>query len=140
MSENLKDEAIEQLRYLQSIYAQEYENISKELANYNVVYEATKRNIEVLDNLNMLENGNILLNLESGTYIKAKINEIKEVMVYVGSGYLVEKSVDEAKEYLKDGQKREEELIAELQKQKEYVEKELIDIAFEIEKTGNANV
>ncbi len=140
MAENLKDETIEQLRYLQSIYAQEYENISKELANYNVVYEATKRNIEVLDNLPMLENGSILLNLESGTYIKAKINEIKEVMVYVGSGYLVEKSVDEAKEYLKDGQKKEEELIAELQKQKEYVEKELIDIAFEIEKTGNANV
>ncbi|MGC8662697.1 MAG: prefoldin subunit alpha [Candidatus Micrarchaeia archaeon] len=140
MEEKQYEESIRQLEYLHNIYVQEYNNILKELSNYNMVYEATKRNRDVLDNLGIIENGSILLNLESGTYIKAKIGEIKEVMVYIGSNYLVEKNVEEAKEYLKMGQKKEEELIAELQKQKEEIESNLIDIEYELGKYGNENV
>lgn len=140
MVENFDEESLEQLRYLQSLYAEEYENLLREISNYTLVYNATKRNVEVLENLNLFENGNILLNLEGGTYIAAKVSKIDKVLVYVGSNYLVEKSADEAKEFLKNNQQREEEILKELNEQKGKLEKELLDIAFEIEKSGSGNV
>jgi len=135
-----REEVIEQLRYLQSLYTQEYEAILSEISNYSLIYNATKRNIEVLENLGMLENGKILLNLEGGTYIEARLNKIERALVYVGSGYLVEKGLEEAKAFLSENRQREEQLMNELTKQKESIEKSLIDITFELEKIGNADV
>ena len=140
MEANNKEEVIEQLRYLQSLYIQEYENLLNEITNYNLVYNATQRNIDVLENLGMLESSNILLNLEGGTYIEAKLNKVDKALVYVGSGYLIEKSIDEAKAFLKQNKQKGEELIKELNKRKEEIEKNLIDVAFELEKIGNSNV
>jgi len=57
---------------------QEYENLLSEITNYNLVYNATQRNIDVLENLGMLESSNILLNLEGGTYIEAKLNKVEK--------------------------------------------------------------
>ncbi|MGC8776683.1 MAG: prefoldin subunit alpha [Candidatus Micrarchaeia archaeon] len=133
-------EVVEQLRYLQSLYLESYENLLREISNYNIIYEATKRNLEVLSNLSMIENNKILLNLEGGTYIEAMVEGVSKVLAYVGSNYLVEKSVEEAKDFLEENKKREERLLAELNKQKEAIEKELVEVGIELEKAGNANV
>jgi prefoldin alpha subunit len=140
MEEKNKDEAIEQLQYLQTIYAQEYDNLLREITNYNAVYNATRRNLEVLNNIDSLQNNKVLVNLEGGTYIDANIGKIEKIMVYVGSNYIVEKSIEEAKLFLEESKKRQEEIINELNKQKQDIEKALIDIGIEIEKIGNANV
>ncbi len=140
MEEKNKDEAIEQLQYLQTIYAQEYDNLLREITNYNAVYNATRRNLEVLNNIDSLQNNKVLVNLEGGTYIDANIGKIEKIMVYVGSNYIVEKSIEEAKLFLEESKKRQEEIINELNKQKQDVEKALIDIGIEMEKIGNANV
>jgi prefoldin alpha subunit len=133
-------EVVEQLRYLQGLYLESYENLLREISNYNIIYEATKRNLEVLSNLSMIENNKILLNLEGGTYIEAMVEGVSKVLAYVGSNYLVEKSVEEAKDFLEENKKREERLLAELNKQKEAIEKELVEVGIELEKAGNANV
>ncbi|MGB9732333.1 MAG: prefoldin subunit alpha [Candidatus Micrarchaeales archaeon] len=133
-------EVVEQLRYLQGLYLESYENLLREISNYNIIYEATKRNLEVLSNLSMIENNKILLNLEGGTYIEAMVGGVSKVLAYVGSNYLVEKSVEEAKDFLEENKKREERLLAELNKQKEAIEKELVEVGIELEKAGNANV
>ena len=140
MEEKNKDEAIEQLQYLPTIYAQEYDNLLREITNYNAVYNATRRNLEVLNNIDSLQNNKVLVNLEGGTYIDANIGKIEKIMVYVGSNYIVEKSIEEAKLFLEESKKRQEEIINELNKQKQDVEKALIDIGIEMEKIGNANV
>ncbi|MGC8888812.1 MAG: prefoldin subunit alpha, partial [Candidatus Micrarchaeia archaeon] len=129
-------EVVEQLRYLQSLYLESYENLLREISNYNIIYEATKRNLEVLSNLSMIENNKILLNLEGGTYIEAMVEGVSKVLAYVGSNYLVEKSVEEAKDFLEENKKREERLLAELNKQKEAIEKELVEVGIELEKAG----
>jgi prefoldin alpha subunit len=132
MEENT-NEAVNQLRYLQSIYTQEYEAVLNDLSNYTLAYNAIERNIEVLEKLNILEGANVLLNLEAGTYVEAKVSNIKNAMTYVGSGYLVEKSVEDAKEFLSSSAKRQEGLLKQIAEQKNKIEKELINIAFELE-------
>ncbi|MGC9205382.1 MAG: hypothetical protein ACP5FN_03885, partial [Candidatus Micrarchaeia archaeon] len=88
--ENNETDAVEQLRYLQSIYTQEYEAVLNDLSNYTLAYNAIERNIEVLEKINMFDGANILLNLEAGTYAEVKVGSIKKIIAYVGSGYLVE--------------------------------------------------
>jgi len=135
MEENT-NEAVNQLRYLQSIYTQEYEAVLNDLSSYTLAYNAIERNIEVLEKLNILEGANVLLNLEAGTYVEAKVSNIKNAMTYVGSGYLVEKSVEDAKEFLSSSAKRQEVLLKQIAEQKNKIEKELINIAFELESIG----
>jgi|GEM_PF-1123101 prefoldin alpha subunit len=126
----------ERLRYLQSIYAQDYEEILNTLSSYTAVSEAAARNIEVLGKLDDIKDRKILLHLESGTYVEVKIADSTKVLTYVGAGYLVEKSVADAKAFLEENAKNGNAFIAHLNSEKEKLEGALLDIAYRLESMG----
>src|SRR5271154_4969880 len=135
MPDNQKFDAKEimmQLRYLQNIYGQQYEAIENDVATYTIANTSLQRNIDLLQNAASLENSNIIISGEGGAYVPAKISKMDKVMTYVGAGYLVEKSITEASEFLRANQKKSEEFLNRLMSDKQRIERELMDISFKM--------
>ncbi len=128
-----KQDALEQLRYLQEVYAREYQTLLNEISNYLLVSNSFERNREILNNADKFKNSSILLNIEAGTFVKVNANDFKSVLVQVGAGYLVEKNVEEAKEFVGKNSERLQANLKQLGVQKQKVEKELLDLSYKIE-------
>ncbi len=126
------DEVLAQLRYLQTIYTQQYDVLANEMATFSLALGALQRNIEMLEKKAVLENSNVLMSGEGGAYIKAKIEKMEKALVYVGGGYLVEKDTEEAKQFLKDNYKKQEDTLKKLSTERTRIEKELVDIAYKL--------
>lgn len=121
-----------QLRYLQSVYSQQYELLENEIATFTIAMGSVQKNLETLESRERLSNSTILISGEGGAYIEAGIKSLEKALVYVGAGYLVEKKVDEAKEYLKGNSKKQEETIRKLNAERQKIEKELMDISYRL--------
>ncbi len=124
------EEALAQLQYLEQIYAQQYEILNEQITTYTLAHEAVKRNIELLERSSQIQDSNVLLNTEGGTYVEAHIGKISTIMTYVGAGYMVDKSIEDAKAFLEDNEKNGQALLDRLVADKQKVEKELIDISY----------
>lgn len=126
------NEILMQLRYLQSLYGQQYENLENNIATYTLTNTSLMRNIELLEKSKSVENSSIMISGEGGAYIPAKISKVDKVMTYIGGGYMVDKSIDEALEFLRANSKKGEEILNKMLAEKKRVESELMDIEYKI--------
>lgn len=129
-SEQNYEEAMAQLQYLNNVYTQRYEILSDQIGNYSVAHDAIARNLIVVEKSQNLEDSNILVNCEGGTYLEAKVGKVHTVMTYVGAGYIVDKSIAEAKEFLTTNMKSGEAVINKLLAERQKVEKDLLDLSY----------
>lgn len=125
-----------QLRYLQNIYTQQYDALVNEMATFSIAMGGMQRNIEMLERKDGIKNSNILISGEGGAYLEAKLGKMEKAVVYVGAGYLVEKEVEGAKQFLKDNYKKQEETMRKLSAERARMEKELVDIAYKLSMMG----
>ncbi len=130
ISEQELQEATAQLQYLQGVYSQRYEILNEQMAAYTMARDAVARSLELLSKAESLGNSSILVNAEGGAYIEAGIKAIDRVVTYVGAGYLVEKTVPEAKAFLEVAAKNSDGTISRLAKERQKVEKELFEISY----------
>lgn len=128
---NLNDMYL-QLRYLQNIYARQFEMLENEIATYTLTVGAVQRNMQVFDNIKKVESSKMLVSGEGGTYIEAEIKKVSKALTYVGAGYLVEKTLEGAKAFLKDNEKKQQDALKKLVAEKEKIEKELIGINYKL--------
>ena len=126
------DELLMQLRYLQNLYMQQYENLENSIATYTMTNTSLLRNMELLEKSKSVEGSCILISGEGGAYVPAKIEKIDKIMTYVGGGYMIEKSVGEAIEFLKSNSKKGEEMLNRMLSDKKRLESELVDIEYRI--------
>lgn len=126
------DEELNQLKYLYNVYTQEYESIREEMNSYMMVSTAFARNMEALEKIKTMENTGILVGLDGGTFLEVQSRGIKSVITNVGGGYLVEKSVEQAKEFVAKNSERLQSSISQLMAQKQRLEKEIIDMSYRI--------
>ncbi|MEM3839170.1 MAG: prefoldin subunit alpha [Candidatus Micrarchaeaceae archaeon] len=132
LSQEDMEEAIAQLQYLQSVYSQRFDILNEQIGAYNLARDASLRGIEFLRRSKSLEGSGILVSTEGGTYVEASLGKIDRVMTYVGAGYLVEKSAEQAKEYLEKALKNSDVAISRLTGELQKVEKELFDISYKM--------
>lgn len=125
-------ELYSQLRYLQNLYSQQYEFVEDNLATYSIANNTIKKNLELLDNAASAKGSKILVNPEGGIYFEASVKEMNKIITYVGAGYLAEKSIDQAKEFLTENQKKGEEVLKKLISDKQKLENELLDINYKL--------
>ena len=125
-------EIMMQLRYLQNIYSQQYEAIENDIATYTIANTSLRRNLDLIERAGSVQNSNIIISGEGGAYIPAKIAKVDKVMTYVGAGYMVEKSVSDAAEFLKGNLNSSETFLNKLVADKQKIERELIDISFKM--------
>ncbi|MDE1856297.1 MAG: prefoldin subunit alpha [Candidatus Micrarchaeota archaeon] len=127
-----RQEELNQLQYLYNVYAREYESLGSEIANYMNLGAAMERNIEALEKMGTVENSNVLLGLEGGTFIEASMKKGTNVIANVGAGFLVEMDRERAKKFVSDNSGKVEESVKELMLQRQKIEKEISDLANKI--------
>ena len=128
-----KQENFDQLRYLHDVYAREYETLLGEIQNYVMISSSFGRSKEVLSKVDSFNDSNLLLSIEAGAFVRVNAKDFKSLIVQVGYGYLVEKNIDEAKEYISKNAEKVENNLKQLVQQRVAVEKELIDITYKLE-------
>ncbi len=124
--------SLEQLKYMQGVYGQEYEALAANINSYVSLSAMMSRNIEFIENVERVKGSNMLLNLEAGTYIEVKASNTDKVFTYVGFGYVVEKSKDEARAFLEENKKKTDEIVKKLAADREKIETELMNIELKL--------
>ncbi|XP_005986188.1 prefoldin subunit 5 [Latimeria chalumnae] len=99
---NISELALPQLEVLKSQLDQEVEFLTSSIAQLKVVqtkYVEAKECLNVLNKEN--EGKDLLVPLTSSMYVPGKLNDVHHVLIDVGTGYYVEKSVDEATDFFR---------------------------------------
>ncbi|MEM0201310.1 MAG: prefoldin subunit alpha [Candidatus Micrarchaeaceae archaeon] len=126
-------EAINQLRYLQNVYSQQYELLENQISTYTISIDAILKGVEALEKITISEKNKTLINTGPGVYMEGEITNTKTTLTYVGAGYLIEKTISEAKEFIELNKKKQEEVLKKLLLEKSKLQNELIDIMYKLE-------
>ncbi|KAM8976643.1 prefoldin subunit 5 [Pelodytes ibericus] len=99
---NITDLSLQQLEGLKSQLDQEVEFLSSSIAQLKVVQT---KYVEAKESLNVLNKSNegkaLLVPLTSSMYVPGTLNDVSNVLIDVGTGYYVEKTADDAKDFFK---------------------------------------
>ncbi|MED6289877.1 Prefoldin subunit 5 [Characodon lateralis] len=102
MAVNLTDLSLPQLEGLKGQLDQEVEFLTSSISQLKV---AQNKFVEAKDSLNVLNSNNkgkeLLVPLTSSMYVPGTLNDVEYVLVDVGTGYYVEKNVDDSKAFFK---------------------------------------
>ena len=125
-------EAQAQLQYLYNLYTQQHSMLENEIGTLTLTTAAINRNIEMLENKERLSGSRILINGEGGAYLSATLDQMDRVLVYIGAGYMLEKSTDQAMEYLKSAKMKQDEAIRKLSADRQRVGKEIVSVSYNL--------
>lgn len=128
---------IEELKYMQQLYEQQYRMLSDSInASSNELAElgAVQKAVESSD---MISNSELFTHLGSNFYIRGKAPEVKNFVVGIGGGYLVEMSTDYAKEYIARQMEKKSAELNSMMANRKKVEATLLDILHKIEPYQN---
>ncbi|CAL8382408.1 unnamed protein product [Boreogadus saida] len=102
MAVNLAELSLQQLEGLKTQFDQEVEFLTSSISQLKVVQT---KYVEAKDSLNVLNKSNegkeLLVPLTSSMYVPGTLNDVEHVLVDVGTGYYVEKNVDDSKAFFK---------------------------------------
>lgn len=101
-SVNITELNLPQLEMLKNQLDQEVEFLSTSIAQLKVVQT---KYVEAKDCLNVLKKNNegkeLLVPLTSSMYVPGKLHDVEHVLIDVGTGYYVEKTAEDAKDFFK---------------------------------------
>uniref|UniRef100_A0A3B3Y4J4 Prefoldin subunit 5 n=2 Tax=Poecilia mexicana TaxID=48701 RepID=A0A3B3Y4J4_9TELE len=102
MAVNLTDLSLPQLEGLKGQLDQEVEFLTSSISQLKI---AQNKFVEAKDSLTVLNPNNkgkeLLVPLTSSMYVPGTLNDVEHVLVDVGTGYYVEKNVEESKTFFK---------------------------------------
>ena len=133
---NEKVEEIEELRYMQQIYQNQYEVLNNSINMHLQDMQALNSAQKTLENNGLIGGKEMLTHAGASVYFRAEIKDANHVVVGIGGNYLIEKSVDDAKGYLSKLIAKRTETINHLIKSRRELQAALIDVSYKIEKTG----
>ncbi len=128
------EEAVQNLQYMQQVYQNQYTTISREInavMDYINELNAAKTSMEKFDRI---KNSNILSPIGSSIFISAKATEEAKVLVGVGDGYLIEKEIAKAIEYLSSRIEMHTKNMQELMKARSKAEDAMFEISTKLDK------
>ncbi|XP_054882860.1 prefoldin subunit 5 [Poeciliopsis prolifica] len=102
MAVNLTDLSLPQLEGLKGQLDQEVEFLTSSISQLKI---AQNKFVEAKDSLSVLSPNNkgkeLLVPLTSSMYVPGTLNDVEHVLVDVGTGYYVEKNVEDSKTFFK---------------------------------------
>ncbi len=128
------EEAVQNLQYMQQVYQNQYATISREInavMDYINELNAAKT---AMEKFGRIKNSNILSPIGSSIFISAKAAEEAKVLVGVGGGYLVEKEIAKAIEYLSSRIEMHTRSMQELMKARDKAEDAMFEISAKLDK------
>jgi prefoldin alpha subunit len=128
---------LEELRYLQQIYQNQYGLVSQEINNRSENLRELDSAQQTLENIDIIKDKSTLVSTGASTFAFGKITDNKSVVIGIGAGYMVEKSIDEAKNYISKAIEQESKYITQLNKSKKEVEAALIEIEVKVDELSH---
>lgn len=128
-----QQEVYSQLRYLQNVYSQQYELLEQQIAPYTITIDGVRKGSVFLSEVKSASKKNTLVSVGGGAYVEATLGDISKTMVYVGAGYLVEKSAADAKTFVDEMLKRQEDSLKRLDADRRKLQSELMSVAYKLE-------
>ena len=92
-----EDEA-ERLRYMYSVYQEQYGIVSQRLDEALGVMQRLNAALLTLENYGTIKGSNAFLPSGEGIFLKSRIDDSESFVIDVGGGYLVEAPIESAKE------------------------------------------
>lgn len=92
---------------------------------------------KALENIEMIKSNETLQNLGSDFYIRSRVVDGKSVLVGVGAGYVIEKSIGEAEGYANSLIERKRNMINRLAKNKSELEAAIVELTYRIDALGH---
>ncbi len=132
-SDSNREQSLDELRYMQSIYQGQYEAISASINAVMQEMQALGSAQRTLEGNEMLKDKDVLVGLGGGTYAVGRIPDNNSVLVSVGAGYLVEKDVASATGYVESLIKMHTEEFNRLASSRKQIENALMELSYRIE-------
>ncbi len=130
------DEEMYTLRYLQQLYQSQYGALSSEInrvVSYLGELNAAQKAVESSDQISGRE---ALVHLGANIYMAAKNKKLDNVVVSIGGGYLVEKTIIQVKQFLASKIERITEMFNKLIKNRNELAAALREISIKIDEIG----
>ncbi len=128
---------IEEFRYLQQVYQNQYMMLAQELSNRSDTLKQLDTALKTLEDMDMIKERDTLVPIGYGTYTKGRILGGDKVILGIGAGYMLEKNIDEAKGFITKALDGETKYINKLTKTKKELEAALMDIAYKMEELSH---
>ncbi len=97
-SEPSGEDESERLRYMYSVYQEQYGIVSQRLDEALGVMQRLNAALLTLENYGMIKGAEALLPSGEGLFLKSKMGDSESFVIDVGGGYLVESQIESAKE------------------------------------------
>lgn len=127
-------EGIEELRYMQEIYQNQYAVLNNTMNMRLQEVQMLSAVQNTLENSEMMKGKETLMHVGASVYMKTEVKNAGAVIVSIGGGYLVEKNIEEAKGYISRVMTKRTELLNGLAKNRKDLQNALIDISYKMEK------
>ena len=130
--ENMKE--LEELRYMQQVYQSQYAALNNSMNMHMQDVQALSAVQNTLENSDMMKGKETLMHAGASVYLKAEIQDASRVLVSIGGGYLIEKSVEDAKGYVSKLITKKTEMLNNMAKSRKELQGAIIDISYRMER------
>lgn len=123
---------IEELRYVQQMYQNQYYILTQQLEEVTVAYAETSRTKEAIDSMPKLKSKESMIPIGSGFYASGKLGDDKGILVPVGASYTVKMDAPAAKALLDKRASRYTEQISKLSAAKKNTGNAINEISYRL--------
>ncbi len=123
---------LERIRYLQDYYSGEYDTVIRSISSYNMLLASLNRTKETIKNAKKISDANILVSIDSNVFIGATTKAVDQVITSIGAGYFIEKSPDDAEQFVSGNIEKVSSNLKTLDKQRDALAKELYKLSISL--------
>jgi prefoldin alpha subunit len=125
--------AMEELRYIQQLYQTQYMMVGQEVESRAAALRELEGARLTLENYDKVKGKKNVLPVGAGIFVNGAIGESSTVLMEIGAGYMLERTIDEAKAAVAKKLDKETEAIKHLQKSRRELEAALVEVSYRIE-------
>lgn len=126
---NRRDEQGE-LRYMQQVYQNQYSMVNNSINMILRELQGLSSAQKTLEDMDLVNGKETLTGIGGDFYLSGSINKTDSVLVGIGAGYVIEKSVESAKTHAEELIKKHTESLNRLTKSKREIENALVEISY----------
>ncbi|MEM3227663.1 MAG: hypothetical protein QXR58_00905 [Candidatus Micrarchaeaceae archaeon] len=128
------------LQYLSKVYEDRYSEVATAVRNTIEEIEDLSRAEQMLSDFDSIKGRHMLAMASPILAINAILGSEEKVLVEVGGGYIVEKSIEEGKQFLSSVIESRNKYLSALTKEKEQLESALLEISYKLSQEQDSYV
>ena len=128
------EQTVEGLQYLHQLYQSQYVILTQEINAMLDSLSKLNNAQKTISGIDEVRNKNTLMPIGGNIFINASVGDASTVIISVGGGYLIEDSVDNAKQFVSNQIQKQTTQINGMMKSKRELENAVLDISYKLER------